>query len=198
MIRINLLPFRVEKKKEDVKRQILIYLLSLSLLISFSVFIDRRLDQEIIRLEKIRENKKRELLRYEKINRRIRRIKRKIKEYRRKIELIKRIAAYRLEPVKVIDEMVMAIPAGDLWLHSLKLSQGRLFLEGSAKDNDTVASFMERLKKMDHIEDVKLEVTRLAIINGFKVCNFRLSCKVFTGKDERKDYKKGRRNKEKS
>lgn len=148
MIKINLLPFRVERKKENIKRQLSTYLLSTVFLLLLSFYINQSLSHKITNLESIRASKKKEFARYERINRKIRKIKKKIQQYQAKLGVIKAIARFRLEPVKTLDEMVMAIPPNSLWLNSLRFNGRRLMLTGSAKDNDTIALFMTRLKKM--------------------------------------------------
>ena len=194
MIKINLLPFRIERKKENIKRQLSIYFLSIIFLSLLSLYINQRLNNKIIQLESIRSAKKRELTRYSKINRKILRIKRKIKEYQAKLNVIKDLARYRLEPVKTLDEMVMAIPPDSLWLRSLRFSGGRLTLRGSAKDNDTIALFMTNLKKMPHIDSVELKITKLVTLSEYRVnvCNFSLECKTLIPKFKKATNKKKR------
>ena len=188
MIKINLLPFRVERKKENIRRQLSIYFLSIIFLCLLSLYINQSLNNKIARLESIKSAKEKELAKYSKINKKIRRIKKKIKEYETKLNVIKDIARYRLEPVKTLDEMVMAIPPDRLWLRFLRLAGGKLILEGSAKDNDTIALFMTNLKKMPHISNVELKVTRLITLTDYHVdvCDFSLECGVIIPESKQK------------
>lgn len=192
MIKINLLPFRVERKKENIRRQLSIYFLSIIFLCLLSFYINQSLNNKIARLESIKSAKEKELIKYSKINKKIRKIKRKIKEYQTKLNVIKDIARYRLEPVKTLDEMVMAIPPDRLWLRFLRLGRGKLILEGSAKDNDTIALFMTNLKKMPHISNVELKVTRLITLTDYHVdvCDFRLECGIIIPASKDKQKKK--------
>jgi len=179
MIRINLLPFRVERKKENIKRQLSIYFLSIVFLMLLFFYINQSLTNKITKLESIRSAKRKELAKYEKINRKIRRIKKRIQEYQAKLNVIKGIARSRLEPVKTLDEMVIAIPPESLWLNSLRFDGKRLLITGSAKDNDTIALFMTRLKKMPRINNVELRVTKLVTLrnyNNVNVCDFNIEC----------------------
>ncbi len=178
MIRINLLPFRVERKKENIRRQLSIYFLSIIFLLILSLYINQGLTSKISQLESIKAKKQRELIKYSKINRKIIRIKRKIREYQNKLNVIRKIAQYRLEPVKTLDEMVMAIPPDSLWLNSLRLNRNKLVMSGSAKDNDTIALFMTNLKKMPHISNFELKVTKLVTLTEYNinVCNFDIEC----------------------
>ena len=191
MIKINLLPFRVERKKENIKRQLSIYFLSIIFVLLLCFYVNQGQNKKIAYLQSIKNRKSRELLKYERINRKIRKLKKKIKECQTKLDIIKNIAKYRLEPVKALDEMVMAIPPDSLWLDSLRFNGRRLFITGSAKDNDTVALFMKRLKKMPRISNVELKVTRLIKLSGYQinVCRFDLECSVIVPVQQSKNKK---------
>lgn len=192
MIKINLLPFRVERKKENIKRQLSTYLLSTVFLLLLSFYINQSLSHKITNLESIRASKKKEFARYERINRKIRKIKKKIQQYQAKLGVIKAIARFRLEPVKTLDEMVMAIPPNSLWLNSLRFNGRRLMLTGSAKDNDTIALFMTRLKKMPRIGNVQLKITRLVTLGNYNidVCNFNIECRTIVPKPKKPGLQK--------
>ncbi|RLB10075.1 MAG: hypothetical protein DRG39_06870 [Deltaproteobacteria bacterium] len=199
MIRINLLPFRVERKKENIRRQLSIYLLSIAFLLLLSFYINQSLSHKITRLESIRSAKRNELAKYEKINRKIRKIKKRIEEYQAKLNVIKNIAQSRLEPVITLDEMVRAIPPDSLWLNSLRFDGRKLRLDGSAKDNDTIALFMTRLKRMPRINNVELRVTKLIKLPNYNVnvCNFNIECATIVPKPKKVSAKPKRRRKKK-
>ena len=192
MIRINLLPFRLERKKENIKRQLSIYFLSIIFTLLLCFYLNQNQNQKIAYLQSVKDKKNRELLKYERINRKIRRLKKRIKECQTKLNIIKNIAKYRLEPDRTLDEMVMAIPPDSLWLDSLRFDGRRLFITGSAKDNDTVALFMRRLKKMPRIGNVELKVTRLISLSGYQVnvCKFDLECSIVVPVQETKGKQK--------
>ncbi len=191
MIRINLLPFRVERKKENIRRQLSIYLLSIAFLLLLSFYINQSLSHKITRLESIRSAKRNELAKYEKINRKIRKIKKRIEEYQAKLNVIKNIAQSRLEPVITLDEMVRAIPPDSLWLNSLRFDGKKLRLDGSAKDNDTIALFMTRLRRMPRINNVELKITRLVKLSNYNtnVCNFNIECATIVPKPKKASSK---------
>ncbi len=187
MIRINLLPARIEKRKENIKRQISIYLLSIIFVLLCCFYLNQMQTQKIKRLEAIKEEKKKELRKYQRINRKIRELQAKIREYQKKIDVIKKIAKYRLEPIKILDELVMAIPRDRLWFDSLSYNGKKIFINGGAKDNDTVALFMKRLKSMPHIKDVILRETKLVKLDKYKlnIREFSLECDINVPKEKK-------------
>ncbi|MFO7739427.1 MAG: PilN domain-containing protein [Desulfatiglandaceae bacterium] len=186
MIRINLLPFRAARKKENIRKQISIYALSvvcLALLMGY-VFLD--LNRKISALEVERDSKKRELAAYAETTKRITEIKRKIAEITTKLDVIKDLEKKKTGPVLLLDELAMAVPKEKLWLSSLTESKGILTLAGTAMDNDTVALFMTELEKAEHVVSVDLESTKLKPLPQYKlnVTDFILKCKTYSYKEK--------------
>jgi len=75
MIRINLLPFRTDRKKENVRRQVSLFLLSLVLVLIVLVYYNFNLSSKIGQLDKNITTTKTELNRYNEINQEIAKIK---------------------------------------------------------------------------------------------------------------------------
>ena len=68
MIRINLLPFRAARKKENVRRQISIFLLSFVFLLVAVIYYNVNLNQQIDRLKVKNKETTVQLEKYKKIN----------------------------------------------------------------------------------------------------------------------------------
>lgn len=191
MIRINLLPFRAARKKENIKRQITIYALTVLLLFTAMAYTFLQLTSTLSNL-KTEENKlQTELAAYQKTIQKINQLEKQIKELKAKLEVIKELEANKTGPVHLLDEITVAVPKDKLWLNSLKESGGSLTLTGTAMDNETVALFMDNLKKSEYISSVDLESTRLRSLPQYKlnVADFVLNCKTYAFKD--KTSKKG-------
>ena len=78
MIRINLLPFRAARKKENIRRQVSIFLLSLAFLLIILFYYNWNLGSKIDGLSGKIELTKTELNEYDKINKEIAGIKKKL------------------------------------------------------------------------------------------------------------------------
>jgi type IV pilus assembly protein PilN len=180
MIRINLLPFRAERKKENIRRQISIYLLSLLFVCLLSAYFMISLNRTLRFLEERRAEKQKELASYAETNRRIAAIKKKIADLHAKLDVIKKIENNKAGPVNLLDEIATAVPTGKLWLRSLSEKKGRVILEGTAMDNDTVALYMTNLEKAQDIMSVDLKSIKLKTLREYKqnVCDFILNLKI--------------------
>ena len=75
MIRINLLPFRAARKKENIRRQVSIFMLSLAFLLIIFFYYNFSLSNKVDSLNTNIKNTKTELAKYNKINDEIAQIK---------------------------------------------------------------------------------------------------------------------------
>ena len=188
MIRINLLPFRAARKKENIRRQISIYVLSVVCLVLLMGLFFLNLNRKVTALKEDRIAKKKELATYAETTKKINELKNKIAEIRAKLHVIKDLESKKTGPVLLLDELSMAVPKEKLWLTSLDERKGILTLKGTAMDNDTVALFMTNLERSKHILSVDLKSTKLKNLKQYKlnVIDFDLTCKIYSYKEETK------------
>lgn len=182
MIRINLLPFRAARKKENVRRQISIYFLStflLMLLVAYSWF---SMSRTVSALEKEKIAKQKKLKSYDDTLKKIKEIEARINEIKSKQKVIGTLEKNKTGPVRLLDDLATAVPEGRLFLKSFKESKGEISLDGTAKDNDTVAYFMDNLKSKKSISAVELVSARRSQIrteeNIIMVTDFSIKCKL--------------------
>lgn len=195
MIRINLLPFRAARKKENIKRQISIYVLTTMLLLVGMGYTFLDFNSELTKLKDEEKKIKAELATYEKTVKQINQLEKKIKEIKAKLTVIKRLEKGKTGPVHLLDEVAKAVPKEKLWLNSYRESKGNLQLSGTAMDNETVALFMTNLGKSEYITSVDLQNARLRNIKDLKVrvSDFVLKCKTYAYKEKPKPKKKGKK-----
>ena len=185
MIRINLLAFRAARKRESVRKQFSIYFLTVILLLVLMPLIYLTLNNKLSGLKEEEKQLRGELASYAKISREIARIKSKTNEIKKRLDIIRELEKQRLGPLRLLEEIAMAIPIDRLWLRSIVEGGGVLRLEGNAMDNDTVADFMTNLEKTQLIDSVDLKSTKLQNFPAQKidVANFTLTCKLASQKD---------------
>jgi len=180
MIRINLLPFRAARKRENVRRQLMIYGLSvlLAVLIMGWLWID--LSGEVSRMEETENQINIDLKKYDKVLKQIAALEKQVKAVNEKLAVIKELEKGKTGPVKLLDEIAMAVPVDKLWLKELSEDKGNLTMSGTAMDNETVALFMNNLEASDHITSVDLVSVSTQDVPTFKltVSNFSLKCKT--------------------
>jgi len=181
MIRINLLPFRAARKKENIRRQLMIYGLSVVFLLCIMGWGFIHLTTTLSDLKTEEETKQKELKSFEVTIKKIAELEKKIKEIRAKLEVIRKLERDKTGPVHLLDEIAMAVPKEKLWLTSMKETKGNLVLTGTAMDNETVALFMTNLEKSDYISGVDLQSAKQKIIPEYKlnVADFVLECKTY-------------------
>lgn len=197
MIRINLLPFRETRKKENIKRQISVYVLTLLFLVVLMVFFFLQLNGKVRSLRAEKAQIKKQLATYAETTKKIEEIKKQIKEIRAKLDVIRDLEKKKTGPVFLLDEIATAVPKNRLWLRSLSEKQGRLELQGTAMDNETIAVFMTNLEKAEHITTVDLKTATLRHLNEYKldVVDFNLDCKTYSFKEKKPEIKRGRKKK---
>jgi type IV pilus assembly protein PilN len=194
MIRINLLPFRAARKKENIRRQVSIYFLTLIFLFVSMGYFYFDLSSTLNGIKTRQNELNAELKKYEKVLKTIADLEKKIKEIKAKLAVIKDLEMKKTGPVRLLEEISKAVPKDKLWLSGLKESAGSLELKGTAMDNETVALFMINLEKSAHIHSVELQSTRMRNIAAYKlnVSDFVLECKTYAFKDKSVEPKKPR------
>ncbi|MBU4426759.1 MAG: PilN domain-containing protein [Proteobacteria bacterium] len=195
MIRINLLPFRAARKKENIRRQISVFVLSVVCLALLMGFVFLNLSRNVAALETDMSSKKKELATYAETTKKIEELKKKITEVRAKLNVIKELESKKTGPVLLLDELSMAVPKEKLWLTDLNEKNGILTLKGTAMDNDTVALFMTNLENAKHVVSVDLQTAKLNNLPKYKlnVVDFVLICKTYAHKEKAKPETKKKR-----
>ena len=197
MIRINLLPFRAARKRENVRRQIGIYIAAVVIVLAATLIYSQRLFSELS--DKVEEKNKinAELGKYQKTLAEIKRLEKQIAEINKKLDVIKTLEEGKTGPVLLLSELADAVPKDKLWLTSLSESGGTLRLAGTAMDNATVALFMKNLESKKHITSVELQSAKIRDMSQYrlKVSDFSLICKTYAHKKEEPKKAKKRRGK---
>jgi len=181
MIRINLLPFRAARKKENIRRQITIYALVVVLLFTVMAYYTVQLHSTLSNLKEKEKEVRAELKTYQSTVKKIDELQKKIKEIRAKLKVIRSLEKKKTGPVHLLEEISLAVPKDKLWLNTFKESKGKLQLTGTAMDNETVALFMTNLEKSKYIRGVTLGSTKLRNLPKYKlrVSDFTLNCTTY-------------------
>ncbi|MDZ7699057.1 MAG: PilN domain-containing protein [Deltaproteobacteria bacterium] len=180
MIKINLLPFRAARKRENVRRQVSIYFLSILFLIMAMFYFNMNFNGRLSTLKAKEEGLRNELKPYIEINQEIARIRKQTKEIQSRLTVIEQLEKERVRPIQLLEEIAHAVPLNRLWLRSLAETGGKITLQGTAMDNDTLARFLTNLDKAPHIENVELISSKLQHFSKYKLdaSNFVLTCQT--------------------
>jgi type IV pilus assembly protein PilN len=184
MIRINLLPVRAFKRKENVRRQVSVYLLTIVLLAGLLGWVffyyqgivrDLNNDKEALQTEekalaaKVKE---------------VQQLQQEEDDLKAKLAIIAKLERSRRGPVHILDEISKRIPAQKAYLLDMSQSKGRLTLKGVAMDNETIALFMSNLEASDYFQDVELVRSAQEIRNDLRLKGFSVNCTIVIPSDE--------------
>ncbi len=178
MIRINLLPFRAARKRENIKRQVTVYTLSVILLLVAMAYMFLQLDGRLSDVKAQETQLNQALAKHRKTIARINELKKKIKVIEQKLDVMQKLEAGKQGPVRLLDELAKAVPKDRLWLSAMAESEGNLTLTGSARDNETVAEFMTNLENSPIVLSVDLQSSQSTTVQGVSLSNFSLKCRV--------------------
>jgi type IV pilus assembly protein PilN len=176
MIRINLLPFRTERKKENVRRQVSLFLLSLVLVLVVLVYYNFSLSAKIGKLNNKISATKTDLQRYNEINKEIARIKNNLETLRKKMAVIEKLESDRHAPVRLMDTFTQVLVAKRMWFTNLEVKETTVNIKGIALDNKTVADFMVRLQNSGLFSSVNLNTLKREAVQKTNLKSFEITC----------------------
>ncbi|RMF48239.1 MAG: fimbrial protein [Deltaproteobacteria bacterium] len=176
MIRINLLPVRAVQKKEQLRSQVVILVLSVVLVGAACAALYMSMDDKIssVRADIARKNRKIAELR--KTIGEVGRVKKLQEELRGKIEVLQTLKKNRSGPVHLLDELNRSLPP-KLWLTNFQEKGDNVQISGVGLNEETVAAFMRNLEKSVYFSNVQLRVTEQMAKEGLKLQRFDLSAR---------------------
>ena len=176
MIRINLLPFRAARKKENIRRQISVFALTFIFFIIAAFAWNMRLGAKIHNLNDEVEDTKKEVAKYRKITRKIKKIKQQLRILRKKTQVINKLQRNRFDSVKLLDTMSDKVIAKRMWFTGFQNSGRKVQISGIALDNRTVADFMTRLEGTGMFGSVRLKKVQKQVVKKSSLKRFNILC----------------------
>jgi len=174
MIRINLLPVRVSKKKVAGRQQL--YLLALAVvlvLVGNFVWSSTRSEALQTREQKLRRTRD-EIAQLERIIGEVKNIKAQQQELKDKLAVLDKLRAGRQGPVKMLDDLATIIPK-KLWLRRMDEKSGRVAFEGTASTIDDVSAFLSALRRSAYFREVELRKTTARVERRYRVVDFTIT-----------------------
>jgi type IV pilus assembly protein PilN len=187
MIRINLLPYRAARSKENIRRQVSIFCLSLVLLLIVLWVLNGYLGGQVKNYAARLEDLKKEVKRYEEKAHQVETIKQKLNSLKKKIEIVNQLKAYRKSPPQLLAEMTEMVVPDRMQLTSLESRSDMVALNGIALDNETVAVFMTRLERSPRFSSVTLKSAKQQTKYNIPMKVFQIVCKKAAGQQPDKD-----------
>lgn len=176
MIRINLLPFRVARKRENIRRIVSVFSLSMVLTLVVIFFLGRHLDSEVNeKQEKLSENQ-RKAATLEAQSRQSTAIRSELDVLETKLKIMSNLEKGRRQPVDIFEALTEAIIPQRIWLSEYKVEKDRIQITGLALDDKTVADFMTNLEKTGLFVAVSLGSVQQKAQGKINLRSFSLSC----------------------
>jgi type IV pilus assembly protein PilN len=194
MIRINLLPYRAAQKKENIRRQISIFVLAVIMVVGTLVYYNISLNNDIDALNTQIKNTKSMLARLEKQAKKVDEIKKAFNTLKQKTDVIKNLETNRKIVVQLLDNMTTLVaeevsasqsetsadsdskPVKRLWFTNFQENSDKIILQGIALDNKTIADFMSRLEASNLFMNVNLKTIKQQKVNELNLKNFEIIC----------------------
>ena len=176
MIRINLLPFRAARKKENIRRQLSVFGLTFAFFIIAAVAWNMSLGVKIGNLKKEVETTKKEVAKYKKITQKIKRIQAQLRVLQKKTQVINKLQRNRFEPVKLLDTMTDKVIAKRMWFTGFQNNGRKVQINGIALDNRTIADFMTRLEGSGLFGSVRLQKIQKQVVKKSNLKKFQVTC----------------------
>jgi type IV pilus assembly protein PilN len=178
MIRINLLPFRAARTKENIRRQVSVFSLSLVLLVVILLTFNMYLGGRMETLETRSSNLNKEIAVYAEKARQVDVLRKQLGDLEQKIQIIEQLKSHRTKPPLLLAELTERIVPGRMQIQKMAYDGSSLTLNGIAMDNETIAVFMSRLERSEKISDVTLENARQTTQYEVEMKSFGIKCKM--------------------
>lgn len=180
MIKINLLPYRAQRKMQALQNQLVIGIIPLALTLIgiaaawWTIRADiSAADQETVRYKQEIEKQKETL-------KEIDAFKTKKEVIKQKMGVIQSLQKGKSGPVHMLDDLATNLP-GRLWLTELKQKEMYLEIKGRAMDNISISNYMINLEKSPYFTTVDLKEIKTNAKRsnkGLQLKDFVITCNV--------------------
>ena len=191
MIRVNLLPFRLERKKENIRRQVSVF----SLLILFSALVlvwhSMSMSKAILQTQQKTEVVKSEIVKYKAKADKVTQIKKNLEILENKLQIVESLTSQRKEQLDLLEMLPDKVVPERMWLESLKVDATSVVIKGISFDNPTIADFMKNLEASNRFSQIDLKRSKIEKVdNDIMLKSFELVCQKKTAQPQEIDTKK--------
>ncbi|MEN8211113.1 MAG: PilN domain-containing protein [Thermodesulfobacteriota bacterium] len=195
MIKINLLPFRVARQKENIRKQISIFLLFVLLTVVGLFWYTQSMNNQIVSIKEKTKQVNYQIAKYKEKADRVAQIKKDLKILEEKLRIVSSLKKQREKQLILFDSMTGLVIPTRMWLESFKTNQNSVTIKGIAFDNPTIADFMEKLEQSPLFSKVDLKTAQMKKFkNNVMLKSFELLCRKETPKNKQaKNSKQGKK-----
>lgn len=177
MIRINLLPVRAARKREEVQRQLLVFTFFLIGVLAVGLIFLQTQRSELSQVQAENRQLEEEIANLKKIIGEIEIYNQQKAVLEKKLEIIAKLKANKTGPVHMLDELATRIPE-KLWLETVEESGAKVSLRGVSINNEVIATFMNKLEESDYFGDVFLVSIQAREEGDIKLKEFTVTARL--------------------
>lgn len=177
MIRINLLPVRQAKKKEQGRQQLVLIAGVVFLTVVLNGFWWWTTSSELADKQQEVARRQAEIQQLERIIGEVNTITKDKKALEDKLAVLEQLKKGRTGPVKVMDALATLMPKR-AWLAGLEEKGGQLVIKGGAVTNEDLADLIRELKKSAFFQNPTLKKAVQRSGQGPKFIEFEIGCGV--------------------
>jgi type IV pilus assembly protein PilN len=175
MIKINLLPRKVQREIATHDLLLFCVMLVITLLISGGIYAKNSYD--ISSMTRDITNKRKEIDSLQGIYKEYMSIEKEKKEINRRIGIIDGIKEGRALPARLMYDLP-GLLKDSVWLKRFKKDDMRFELEGRSMESESISEFTERLAKIPYIRNVELKSVEDSTEDGITVKKFTLNGEI--------------------
>ncbi|MFZ5562793.1 MAG: PilN domain-containing protein [Thermodesulfobacteriota bacterium] len=176
MIKINLLPYRAARRKENIRRQISVFLLFFIFVAMGLTYYHIMLAGKVSAAEERLKRTQAELKSYQEKVAQVDELKAKLATLDKKLDVMARLNLDRQAPANLLKEMSALTVKGRMWITRMEDAGSMVLVSGVAMDNKTVATFMTRIEESSLFSTVDLNAITHEEREGLKLKRFELRC----------------------
>ncbi len=173
-IRINLLPYREERRKAQRKHLAVLAGMVAALAAAIVILIHGIIAGYIAIQTDRNDFLKKENAGLDKEIAEIRKLRDEIAALLARKQVIERLQSDRAQAVYLLDQMVRQVPDG-IYLKAVKQQGQKVFLNGYAQSNARVSTLMRNFASSPHLENPELVEIKSATVNSKRVSEFTMN-----------------------
>ncbi len=177
MIRINLLPVRVEKRKENVRKHVVLFICYVIFLLVVVAGMHMTMTSRVASVKKRIKTQETNISKLEAKIKEVEGYKEKLRDLAEKVTVVVGLELKQRGPAITFRALADLCPK-NIWIERVTDKRGKLAIDGFAIDQQTISSFMKRLDADRTFKNVELIKTSIINKAGVTLQNFTLEAVV--------------------
>jgi len=165
-VRINLLPFRDIRKKENIRNKILLFFVFIALVIGGLIWYNGVLAEKISGLKKNIEKTNADIKKKEEIIRKVEELERRRDEFRAKVKAVKELEQEKEEAFLLLDALTGTVIEGRMWLTDFDIEEKITVIKETITVKDPKNPEKTKKKKVTRrVLEMLMEIKGIALDN---------------------------------